>query len=160
MSTVLKFLWGTMVYLIKHNELCVDKLDLDSQCVNKSVNWGHSCNLLYNCEQHEEHLLWPSKLLYNINVGSRIECVNDKVNVVDHKKSMLNRSLQCQYSHVSVIDIYRRIQSNADSALSMSSSGNTSTKIPCNSINTGDGFLHTNNTNPYYHEQIPKTVTF
>ena len=36
----------------------------------------------------------------------------------------------------------------------MLSSGNTSTKVTCNSVNTDDGLLYTNNANPYYYDQV------
>ena len=96
-----------------------------------------------------EQLSWPSKMFNGVHMGSRLMCMNDKINMIDPKKLVLNNDLKCQYSHVNVINNYRRIQSDDDSLLPMLSSGNTSTKVPCNSVNTGDGFRYTNNTNPY-----------
>ena len=121
--------------------------------VGKSVNRRQAYNsLCYHI--NSEHSLLSNQLLCNVNTRSRLMCPEDQVNVSGNKKLMSNSNLKCQYSHVNVINNYRLIQPEAASDLSMLNSGNTSKKVPCNSTNTGDGFLHPNHTNPYYYDQV------
>ena len=137
----------------KNNTQGVNETELDNQSVDKSVNWGQAYNsLCYH--NNSKHSLLPNQLLCNLNTGSRLMCPKDQVNVSGNKKPMSNSNLKCQYSHVNVINNYRRIQPEAASDLSMLSSGNTSNKVPCNSTNPGDGFLHTNHTISYYYDQV------
>ena len=99
---------------------------------------------------------------YDYTVGSQV--VHDNVNNVwlsngtfginrVNKSTSLagkyakNIYVDSKYSHVTVIDNYRRIQT-ADVGLVQCSHRNTSTKVPVNNTNLGVGFVcNTNNTN-------------
>ena len=137
----------------KTNTHGVNESDLDYQSVDESVNWGQAYNsLCYH--NNSEHAFLSDQLLCNVNTSSCQMRTKDQVNVSGNKKPTSNTNFNCQYSHANVINNYRRIQPDAASGLSILSSGNTSNQVPCNSTNTGDGFLHTNYANPYYYDQV------
>ena len=79
------------------------------------------------------------------------------LNIVDKSTSVAGKYVKIihvdsKYSHVTVIDNCRRIQTTGVN-LVQCSHRNTSTKVPVNIANLGVGFVYnTNNTNIYYEE--------
>ena len=111
---------------------------------------GCDCRQIGSCKQYYDHITEPYVEQNNVEL-SEVTCKGNSVTrcISFDNNNVKNMYGDTKYSHATVIDHYRHIQST-DVSLSRDSHRNTSMKVPVNNTNLGVGFVcNTNNINTY-----------
>ena len=134
-----------------HNDnsvLCAcNQCDLYANVVNHKIC---DCRQIGSCKQYYDHITESYVEQNNVEL-SEITCKGNSVTrgISFDNKNVKNMYGDSKYSHATVIDHYRHIQST-DVSFSRDSHRNASTKVPVNNTKPGVGFVcNTNNINTY-----------
>ena len=113
-----------------------------------SITYCNVCRRICICNQYHDHIVGSDVVQNNAKL-SEVTCKGNSMvkSTSPDNKNVKNTYGDTKYSHVTVIDYYRHIQST-DVSLSRDSHRNASTKVPVNNTKLGVGFVcDTNNTN-------------
>ena len=133
---------------------CINQSDLANQNTDQCVDRVHCINFLGNVDHYNEQSLLSSKTLCNTNIALHSVCGNNTTTMLSFNEQLSNEMLNYQCPYINVFNVSRRTKQDEGNMPSLWSSGNTSTKVPYNPVNTGGGYLYTNITYPYDHGQV------